>query len=245
MFMLTATPINNSFLDLLHLIELFTQRQDDYFKSTLGIHSLTGHFRKMEKSLETATLSVDTNVNSDESNAILRNDDLVNELVVQRSRAYVKKSLSASESGKVLFPKRLPPIVAKYSLRKSYGKLIDDFVDSFYRKDNKTGRIVNILALPVYSPYKEIYYKGDVSKIDEMKRGRYPAVRNTLTPESRKLYLSNIQPAAMLWRVMYLKPLGEFSCVLRRKSRIKRSDAVSVQIIHDQNDFFSIGISPA
>ena len=76
----------------------------------------------------------------------------------------------------------------------------------------------------------------------ECRQVRYPAVRNTLTPESRKLYLSNIQPAAMLWRVMYLKPLGEFSCVLRRKSRIKRSDAVSVQIIHDQNDFFSIGI---
>lgn len=32
MFMLTATPINNSFLDLQHLIELFTQRQEDYFK---------------------------------------------------------------------------------------------------------------------------------------------------------------------------------------------------------------------
>ena len=49
MFMLTATPINNSFLDLLHLIELFTHRQDDYFAAApLGIHSLTGHFNKME-----------------------------------------------------------------------------------------------------------------------------------------------------------------------------------------------------
>ena len=30
MFMLTATPINNSFLDLQHLIELFSQRKEDY-----------------------------------------------------------------------------------------------------------------------------------------------------------------------------------------------------------------------
>ena len=50
MFMLTATPINNSFLDLQHLIELFTHRQEDYFSAApLGIHSLAGHFKKMEK----------------------------------------------------------------------------------------------------------------------------------------------------------------------------------------------------
>ena len=35
MFMLTATPINNSFLDLQHLIELFSQRQEDYLKMLL------------------------------------------------------------------------------------------------------------------------------------------------------------------------------------------------------------------
>ena len=52
MFMLTATPINNSFLDLQHLIELFTHRQDDYFAAApLGVHSLSGHFKKMEAKL--------------------------------------------------------------------------------------------------------------------------------------------------------------------------------------------------
>ena len=66
MFMLTATPINNSFLDLLHLIELFSQRTEDYFKASLGIHSLSGHFRKMEKSLETATNSTAVDVNADD-----------------------------------------------------------------------------------------------------------------------------------------------------------------------------------
>ena len=52
-YLLTATPINNRLLDLQHMIELFSQRKADYFKAApLGIHSLPGHFRKMEKELE-------------------------------------------------------------------------------------------------------------------------------------------------------------------------------------------------
>jgi hypothetical protein len=50
LFLLTATPINNRLLDLQHMIELFSRHQADYFKAApLGIHSLPGHFRKMEK----------------------------------------------------------------------------------------------------------------------------------------------------------------------------------------------------
>lgn len=71
---------------------------------------------------------------------------------------------------------------------------------------------------------------------------RNPAVRNTLTTESRQLNFGNIQPAPMFWSVMYLKSLGKFSCMLWWKCCIKRSNAVSVQIVHDQNYFFSIGI---
>ena len=51
-FMLTATPINNRLIDLQHLIEHFTSRQAEHFKDTLGIHSLPGHFRKLEKELQ-------------------------------------------------------------------------------------------------------------------------------------------------------------------------------------------------
>ena len=53
-FMLTATPVNNRLLDLQHMIELFSRRQPDKFKD-LGIHSLPGHVRKMEKELIKAT----------------------------------------------------------------------------------------------------------------------------------------------------------------------------------------------
>ena len=100
--MLTATPINNSFLDLQHLIELFTHRQEDYFSAApLGIHSLAGHFKKMEKQLDQVSgtvISDSLNISGD----IIRADKLVTELVVQRSRAYVKRSLLTEQGNNVL-----------------------------------------------------------------------------------------------------------------------------------------------
>src|SRR5207249_596932 len=53
-FLLTATPVNNRLLDLQHMIELFSRKRPDHFKG-LGIHSLPGHVRKMEKELLRAT----------------------------------------------------------------------------------------------------------------------------------------------------------------------------------------------
>lgn len=192
MFMLTATPINNSFLDLQHLIELFTHRRDDYFAAApLGIHSLTGHFKKMETKLLSIT-GTDVSDSIDVSDDIFRNDILVNELVVQRSRAYVKKSLSAEDGTKVLFSVRQPPIVANYSLRKSYGRLIDDFINSFYRKDKKTGKTLPILALAVYSPYEETYFIGDKSKIDKMVSGRQNQIVNLIRQLLLKRFESSI-----------------------------------------------------
>lgn len=190
MFMLTATPINNSFLDLQHLIELFTQRQEDYFAAApLGIHSLTGHFKKMEAKLTSSGTSADNA--TDITDDIFRKDPLVNQLVVQRSRAYVKKSLSAAEGSNVMFSVRQPPFVANYSMRNSYGKLIDDFVGSFYRKD-KNGRTLPILALAVYSPYEEAYFIGDRSKLDEMVTGRQAQIVNLIRQLLLKRFESSV-----------------------------------------------------
>ncbi len=190
MFMLTATPINNSFLDLQHLIELFTHRQDDYFSAApLGIHSLSGHFKKMENKLTSLSLTGDATEVSDD---IFRGDQLVNQLVVQRSRAYVKKSLSTVEEDEVLFSLRQPPIVANYSMTLSYGKLIDDFMQSFYRKDKETGRSIAILSLAIYSPYEDAYYIGDKSKIDDMVSGRQAQIVNLIRQLLLKRFESSI-----------------------------------------------------
>ena len=169
MFMLTATPINNSFLDLQHLIELFTGKNERFFEAApLGIHSLPGHFRKMENALEKRD-GKGVAENLDVSDDIFRSDKLVQTLVVQRSRAYVQRSLTADEGSKVKFSQRQDPIVANYSLKKTYGKLIDDFTNSFYHKD-KNGKTQPIFTLPVYYPYP--YFIGDKSKLDVMETQR-------------------------------------------------------------------------
>ncbi|MGA2233756.1 MAG: DEAD/DEAH box helicase family protein, partial [Tepidisphaeraceae bacterium] len=101
MFMLTATPVNNRLIDLQHMIELFSRKQADYFKDApLGVHSLPGHFRMMENELEKLVAQKsgivggggETETNQSEAGQVLSNDALFQRIVVQRSRAYVKKS---------------------------------------------------------------------------------------------------------------------------------------------------------
>lgn len=195
-FMLTATPINNSFLDLQHLIELFTQRQDDFFAMPpLGINSLTGHFRKMESRLEQlqggpSQMDIPGLLQEEATTG----DRLVRELVVQRSRAYVKQSLSLTESSRVVFSTRQPPSVVSYSLRKSYGQLIDTFIHSFERRDKKTGmRLPPILALAIYSPFEDAYFIGDRSKVDQMLLGRHAQIVNLIRQLLLKRFESSIE----------------------------------------------------
>src|SRR5204863_3753983 len=99
MFLLTATPVNNRLTDLQHMIELFSRKQADYFKDApLGIHSLPGHFRTIEKNLERLVYAKSDGTagalvtDPAEADKVLGDDALFRKLVVQRSRAYVKQS---------------------------------------------------------------------------------------------------------------------------------------------------------
>ncbi len=143
-FLLTATPINNSSLDLQHLIELFSRRQPDYFRS-LGINTLMGHFRELEKALAEVSGGAKADVSTVEAEAVLERDDLYRAIVVQRSRAYAKKSQELIGGTKVSFPDRQKPIVAKYSMKKTYGKLLDDIEKAFNKKKP-------LLSLAIYNP---------------------------------------------------------------------------------------------
>ena len=93
-FMLTATPINNRLIDLQHLIEHFTQRDAGHFRETLGIHSLSGYFRRLEKDLAKRMGGelIESELPGIEASDLLSQDGLFRSLVVQRSRAYVKQS---------------------------------------------------------------------------------------------------------------------------------------------------------
>ena len=158
MFMLTATPVNNRLRDLQHMIELFSRHKSDYFKAApLGIHSLPGHFRKLEKALEKIVLGQeqqeqpDIVTNQAEAEQVLWSDDLFRALVVQRSRAYVKKSQEQHGSSKAIFPQREDPKVADYRLKKTYGKLLD-MVETAFQKAKP------LFSLAIYYPLA--YYIG-------------------------------------------------------------------------------------
>lgn len=166
LFMLTATPVNNRLRDLQHMIELFSQRKADYFSAApLGIHSLPGHFRKLEKALEQMLETKmqdddgpEVETNQAEAERVLWNDDLFRALVVQRSRAYVKKSQEQHGGSKAIFPKREPPKVVHYQLKKTYGRLLD-MVERAFEKEKA------LFSLAVYYPLA--YYIGPDMKKQE------------------------------------------------------------------------------
>ena len=143
-YLLTATPINNSSLDLLHLIELFSRRQPDYFRR-LGIHTLVGHFRELESALKRLMGDAGAELSASEAEKILSNDTLFRELVVQRSRAYARRSQIQHGGADVIFPHREAPRVGKYSLAKTYGGLLDELERAFNKQKP-------LLSLAIYNP---------------------------------------------------------------------------------------------
>jgi len=148
-FFLTATPINNSLFDLLHLIEFFSRRNDARF-GHLGINSIRGHLIQKEKVIESkmgfgnGDESIVADYDVAEAEKILQDDRLFTEVVVQRSRSYVvqREQLNSQER---LFPERQPPAVAAYDLSNAYKNLLGDLRLAFDRDDP-------LLKLAIYYP---------------------------------------------------------------------------------------------
>jgi superfamily II DNA or RNA helicase len=193
LYLLTATPVNNRLIDLQHMIELFSRNQTDYFKDApLGIHSLAGHFRKMEKDLEQAILGrqatdnpeegVDTN--EAEAREILFADNLVQALVVQRSRAYVKASQRQHGGTEAIFPVREPPQVVEYSVKKTFGRLLE-LMEKAFEKQNP------LFSLAIYYPLH--YYKGPDTEIDPLEHGRQKQVVALIRTQFLKRFESSAQ----------------------------------------------------
>ncbi|MBQ0052381.1 MAG: DEAD/DEAH box helicase family protein [Treponema sp.] len=201
LYMLTATPLNNSFMDILHQIELFSQRQENYFAQTLGINFLRRHFIELDKKLDEAnTVSKTSSSQNILSSNQFSSDPIVKELVVQRSRAYVKESLkNSNKDNTILFPERQPPIVGKYSLKKSYSSLIDDFTKAFDREYN--GKKICLLSLPFYAPFEPQYFKGDLSQVDAMVSGRQQQVVSLI----RLLMLKRFESSAEAFKETCIK----------------------------------------
>ncbi len=157
-FLLTATPINNSLFDLQHLMDFFIRKRDNRFEN-LGINSVRGYLIQKERAINTlmnpdsadALLLQDYDMINAER--ILRDDTLFREVVVQRSRSYVRER-EKSSIVTIQFPDRQAPRVAKYSLKATYGRLLDELKRVFLRDDP-------LLKFPIYFPLAYRYKPSD------------------------------------------------------------------------------------
>lgn len=201
-FMLTATPINNRLLDFQHMVELFSRHEPGHFAAApLGIHSLAGYVRQLEKAIEEEIFGQvrdqdELELTSADVSQRLRTDPLFDALVVQRSRNYVKASMQREGDGEVLFPEPRKPSVAGYSVRQTYGKLLDMVADAFHKRDP-------LFVLGIYNPYA--YYKGDGEDASTaLERGRLKQVVALIRTSFLKRFESSAEAFKQsCWRLLF------------------------------------------
>ena len=240
-FLLTATPINNRLADFRHMAELFTRRDEKYFAQTLGVNNLSAHFNTMERSLrQTVGHEVaDTSGHLAEVQEFLASDEVFRQLVVQRSRAYARES-QIRETGKAAaFPDRRPPQVAEYSIRKTYGRLLDIFEKAF-------GKTNPLFTLPMYYPLH--WYKGPDKSIDPLEEGRQKQVVGLIRIQFLKRFESSVAAFELscdrlLKKLLaFLEVHSESDAAKRRLERWKNQNAeVLGYAAQRQLDFWSEG----
>jgi hypothetical protein len=185
LFMLTATPINNRLSDFRHMMELFTRKDEAYFARTLGVNNLRAHFNNMEKQLRKKLGSAASELGEKlvEVQETLSGDDIFQHLVVQRSRAYARESQMRESGTAAVFPERRSPIVADYSIRQTYGRLLGLLEKGFERKEP-------LFSLPIYYPLA--YYKGDDKSIDPFEENRQKEVVGLIRTGFLKRFESSV-----------------------------------------------------
>ena len=237
LYLLTATPINNRLIDLQHMIELFSRREPDYFKKApLGIHSLPGHFRKLEKALEKQLLAngqsaeVVAEVNQAEAEEILFSDDLFREIVVQRSRGYVQASQKQQGGDKAVFPNREDPRVADYSFKKTYGRLLTMIEEAFSKQKP-------LFSLAIYYPLA--YYIGPDEGITPFDENRQKQVVALIKTQFLKRFESSAWAFESSCEVLLLKLLSFFrqhAIESKDKRRLERWEAQHRELLSHVHD---------
>ena len=184
-FMLTATPINNRLSDFRHMTELFTRRDEAYFARTIGVNNLRAHFNQMEKTLHSRVGQdvADAAAHMTEAQEILFTDEFFRQLVVQRSRAYARESQIREYGKAAAFPERKEPQVAAYSIRKTYGRMLD-LVEKAFAKQSP------LFTLPMYYPLH--WYRGPDKDIDPFEENRQRQVVGLIRTNFLKRFESSV-----------------------------------------------------
>ena len=185
LFMLTATPINNRLSDFRHMLELFTRKDEAYFARTLGVNNLRAHFTQMDKALRDRIGHDPTDVAEHiaEAQDLLAADAVFKHLVVQRSRGYARESQMRETGRAGSFPERNAPQVAAYSIRQTYGQLLDMLDKAFARRSP-------LFSLPMYYPL--YWYKGPDTTIDRLAQGRQEQVVSLIRTQFLKRFESSV-----------------------------------------------------
>ena len=183
--MLTATPINNRLSDFRHMTELFTRRDEAYFARTIGVNNLRAHFNQMEKTLRSrlGQDEADAAEHMTETQQILFTDAFFRQLVVQRSRDYARKSQIQEHGKAATFPERRDPQVAAYSIRKTYGGMLELFEKAFAKQSP-------LFTLPMYYPLH--WYRGADKDIDPFEENRQKQVVGLIRTNFLKRFESSV-----------------------------------------------------
>jgi hypothetical protein len=238
LFMLTATPINNRLSDFRHMAELFTRRDNSFFARTLGVNNFRAHFNKLEKILraQVGGEAIDLTEHITEAQEILAADEVFRQLVVQRSRAYARESQIRETGNAASFPERRPPQVADYSIRKTYGRLLDMF-DEAFRKEKP------LFTLPIYYPLA--WYKGDDESIDPFEENRQRQVVGLIRTQFLKRFESSVVAFELscdrLMRKLlaFLEVHSKSEGEKKRLDRWKRqNEAILSYVIRQQSEFW-------
>jgi hypothetical protein len=236
--MLTATPINNRLSDFRHMTELFSRKDEAYFARTLGVNNLRAHFNNMEKALRKRLGGdgLDLGENLAETQETLTGDEIFRHLVVQRSRAYARESQIRENRTAAAFPERKPPIVAEYSIRQTYGRLLDLLEKAFERK-------TPLFTLPIYYPLA--YYKGDDKSIDPFEENRQKQVVGLIRTGFLKRFESSVAAFELscdrLMRKLlaFLEVHSETPAEKNRLERWKHQNAdVLNYVVHRQSELW-------
>ena len=185
LLMLTATPINNHLSDFRHMVELFTRRDEAYFARTIGVNNLRAHFNQMEARLRIRVGhgSASTAEHMAEAQGILMTEAFFRQLVVQRSRAYARESQVREYGKAAAFPERRDPQVASYSIRKTYGRMLDLFEKAFAKQSP-------LFTLPMYYPLH--WYRGPDQDIDPFEENRQRQVIGLIRTNFLKRFESSV-----------------------------------------------------
>ena len=153
LYLLTATPINNSLDDIYHLINYFGQNRLSYF-SRIGVHDYRKHFREIDRQLQDENAEMAEQV---EEKDLLRQDPILKQVLIQRSRQYIKDAEQAADTH-ILFPKRVIEPTVEYSLRRVYRTLYSELQTAFDRD-------APFLNLAIYNTVK--YHKKPERRIEQ------------------------------------------------------------------------------